>query len=152
LKFTTASGDTLLTVYNNQNDQNFLLTVKGRPLSLTLDPYGWILKDIGSTSGGVTPVYTYALDQNYPNPFNPGTTVRFHVGPAKRDGALQDVSLTVFDLLGREVAVIFNEKQIAPGDYEVVFQPAKYNLTSGTFYYQLKAGDYTETKKMIFIK
>ncbi|MGE5352727.1 MAG: M1 family aminopeptidase [Acidobacteriota bacterium] len=152
LKFTTASGDTLLTVYNNQNDQNFILTVKGRPQSLTFDPYGWILKDIGSTSGGVTQVYTYALDQNYPNPFNPGTTVKFHVGPAKRDGALQDVSLTVFDLLGRKVAEIFNEKQIAPGDYEVLFQPAKYNLTSGTFYYQLKAGDYTETKKMIFIK
>ncbi|HEX2867722.1 MAG TPA: M1 family aminopeptidase [Ignavibacteriales bacterium] len=153
IRFSTKSdGDTLLTVFNNQNNQNFVLTVKGEPQRLYFDPNAWILKDMGSTSGDIVPVYTYRLDQNYPNPFNPGTTIRFHVGPAKREGALQDASITIFDLLGRQVAVIFSEKQIVPGDYEVVFHPSKYNITSGTYYYQLEAGGYLQTKKMLYIK
>jgi 5-hydroxyisourate hydrolase-like protein (transthyretin family) len=152
LKFTSAAGDTLLTIFNDQNDQNFTFTLKGRPLKLNFDPNNWILKEMESTSGDFVQVYKYALDQNYPNPFNPGTTIKFHVGQAKRNGALQDVKITVFDLLGREVVTLLNEKQISPGDYEIEFLPAKYNLTSGTYYYQLKAGDYMETKKMLFIK
>lgn len=152
VKVTTSSGDTLLTVVNNQNDQNFQLAVAGQPKAVALDPNNWILKDVSGATD-VTDnlqVNRYGLDQNYPNPFNPGTKIKFHVG-SRPGGAMQNVSLKVFDLLGREVASVLNEQKPA-GDYEVEFLPGNYNLTSGTYYYQLKAGNYLETRKMLYIK
>ncbi|MCU7491295.1 MAG: T9SS type A sorting domain-containing protein [Ignavibacteria bacterium] len=153
LKVSTTAGDTLLTVMNNQADQNFLITVKGQPQSVTFDPNNWILKDLAGPTAvsEVTQVASYGLDQNYPNPFNPGTKIKYHVGSAKTAGALQQVSLKIFDLLGREVAQVLNEEKPS-GNYEVEFLPGSYNLPSGTYYYQLKAGSYTATKKMMYIK
>ncbi|MGE5431901.1 MAG: M1 family aminopeptidase [Syntrophomonadaceae bacterium] len=152
-KVSTTAGDTMITVMNNLADQNFLITLKAQPKSVTFDPDNWILKDVS----GPTAIYEviqadrYGLDQNYPNPFNPGTKIIFHVGMGKANGSLQQVSLKVFDLLGREVAVVLNEEKPA-GNYEVEFLPGNYNLPSGTYYYQLKAGDFMETKKMMFLK
>ncbi|HEX2960574.1 MAG TPA: FG-GAP-like repeat-containing protein [Ignavibacteriales bacterium] len=93
----------------------------------------------------------FLLFPNYPNPFNPGTKIKYHVGSAKTAGALQQVSLKIFDLLGRDVAQVLNEEKPS-GNYEVEFLPGSYNLPSGTYYYQLKAGSYTATKKMMYIK
>ncbi|HEX2867723.1 MAG TPA: M1 family aminopeptidase [Ignavibacteriales bacterium] len=152
LKVSTTAGDTLLTVMNNQADQTFLIALKAQPMAVTFDPDNWILKDVSGPTAvsNMIEASRYGLDQNYPNPFNPGTKIRFHVG-ASKGGALQNVSIKIFDLLGREAAVVFSGEE-APGNYEVEFLPGNYNLSSGTYYYQLKAGDYLETRKMLFLK
>jgi photosystem II stability/assembly factor-like uncharacterized protein len=85
----------------------------------------------------------YSLYQNYPNPFNPVTKIKYSV---KQSGI---VKLKVYDALGRNVSVIVNQNQ-SPGTYEVVFDAA--NLTSGIYFYQLEAGNYSETKKMMVLK
>ena len=91
---------------------------------------------------GLTPE-TFELSQNYPNPFNPTTTIKFAL-PHRTD-----VSLKVFDVLGREVATLIQGVKDA-GAYEVTFN-AK-NLASGMYIYQLKAGNFVSTKKMMLMK
>lgn len=99
-------------------------------------------------------VYTFALFQNYPNPFNPSTVISFQLPAAG------DVTLKVFDVLGREVTTLVDEYKPA-GNYEVEFNPASsiQNLpagrqgpASGVYFYQLRAGDYIQTKKMILLR
>jgi hypothetical protein len=89
----------------------------------------------------------FSLAQNYPNPFNPSTLIGYQLPVAC------DVVLKVFDLLGREVAVLVDEYKEA-GYHEVEFQSAVGNrlYASGIYYYQLKAGSFIETKKMILIR
>jgi photosystem II stability/assembly factor-like uncharacterized protein len=86
---------------------------------------------------------SYDLFQNYPNPFNPVTSLQYAIS------SRQFVTLKVYDLLGREVATLVNEEKPA-GEYEVEFNAT--NLPSGIYFYQLKAGDFSETKKMILLK
>lgn len=85
----------------------------------------------------------FALEQNYPNPFNPDTRIRFEI----RGSGF--VSLKVHDLLGREVATLVNEVK-APGAYEVVFDAG--GLPSGIYCYQLRAGSFLATKKMVLMR
>ena len=90
----------------------------------------------------------YSLSQNYPNPFNPVTTIKYSI-PTDLRYEYQDVRLIVYDILGREVATLVTENQ-KPANYEVDFDASE--LTSGIYFYQLNAEDYTETKKMILLK
>ena len=83
------------------------------------------------------------LFQNYPNPFNPSTNIGFQISN------LGFVSLKIYDVLGREVAILVNEEK-QPGVYEVQFDAS--NLSSGIYYYKLVSGSFIETKKMIFLK
>ncbi len=85
----------------------------------------------------------FALEQNYPNPFNPKTGIRFQVP------GVSDVKLSVYDLLGREVAVLVNERKPA-GTYTVQFDAS--GLASGTYVYRMKAGEFVESKKMNLVK
>jgi hypothetical protein len=85
----------------------------------------------------------FSLSQNFPNPFNPTTSLLYTIG------SRQFVTLKVYDLLGREIATLVNEEKTA-GSYEVEFDGS--DLTSGIYFYQLKAGTYSETKKMILLK
>lgn len=85
----------------------------------------------------------YALHQNYPNPFNPATIITFGV-PVK-----SQVSLRVFNSIGELVALLVNEEKPA-GRYEVEFDGG--SLSSGVYFYRLKAGEYTSVKKMILIR
>lgn len=89
-----------------------------------------------------TPV-GFSLSQNYPNPFNPTTTIRFEV--PKREF----ISLKIFDILGREVAVLVNE-ELKPGNHEVNWEAMAYS--SGIYFYCLTGLEYSETKKMLLIK
>ena len=90
---------------------------------------------------------TFSLEQNYPNPFNPTTNIGFRIA----DRGF--VSLKVFDVLGNEVATLVNE-ELPAGSYEVEFGRNLINqvLTSGVYFYQLKAGSFIETKKMLLLK
>jgi len=85
----------------------------------------------------------FVLLQNYPNPFNPTTSIKYSL-PEQ-----EFVSLKIFDILGNEVATLVNESKPA-GNYEVQFDAN--NLSSGVYFYQLRAGNFTETKKLILMK
>ena len=85
----------------------------------------------------------YSLKQNYPNPFNPTTNIRFAIP----DAGL--VTLKIYNLLGQEVTTLVNEYKNA-GTYNVDFNAV--NLSSGVYFYQINAGNYSDTKKMILMK
>ena len=94
----------------------------------------------------------YELYQNYPNPFNPSTTIKYSIPSIVGNGhahSATNVSLKIYDILGREVATLVSEQQKA-GNYEVHFDAS--NLTSGIYYYQLKTNSYIRSKKMVLIK
>ncbi|MEN8194559.1 MAG: endonuclease/exonuclease/phosphatase family protein, partial [Bacteroidota bacterium] len=101
----------------------------------------------------------FVLLQNYPNPFNPSTTIKYKIPSVERDlsrsnkselkFALQNVSLKIYDILGREVAILVNKQQL-PGNYEVKFDGR--NLASGVYYYQLKTDSFIQSRKMILMK
>ena len=95
-----------------------------------------------STPPSSTPL-TFALQQNYPNPFNPGTTIRYAI-PTKAI-----VRLTVYDLLGKEVATLIQDEKPA-GTHSVYFDAS--HLSSGIYFYTLSAGPFTATRKLLLIK
>ncbi|MEM6337427.1 MAG: T9SS type A sorting domain-containing protein, partial [Bacteroidota bacterium] len=85
----------------------------------------------------------FLLSQNYPNPFNPTTSIAFNVPQA------MDVTLKVYDLMGREVATLV-DGQLAANRYTVDFRAE--NLPSGTYVYRLVAGTNVEVRKMTLVK
>ncbi|MBP9581828.1 MAG: T9SS type A sorting domain-containing protein [Ignavibacterium sp.] len=105
----------------------------------------------------INPPTQFSLKQNYPNPFNPTTTIRFTIPsvethlPAGRQGrdASLLTTLKVFDVLGDEITTLVNEEKPA-GNYDVEFDASKHS--SGIYYYQLKSGQFIQTKKMILMK
>ncbi len=86
---------------------------------------------------------SFELSQNYPNPFNPSTTIRFSL-PQR-----EQVTLKVFNVLGREVATLV-DKELNRGTHVVVFEGK--DLASGLYFYKLQAGRFIETKKMMLLK
>jgi hypothetical protein len=90
----------------------------------------------------------YRLNQNYPNPFNPSTSIKFEVA-VHGNKSEQQVRLTVFDINGREVQTLVNER-LQPGTYETTFDGSR--LNSGVYFYMLRAGGFTETKKLLLVK
>jgi photosystem II stability/assembly factor-like uncharacterized protein len=93
---------------------------------------------------------SFSLSQNYPNPFNPSTIIRFQIKDSRQGGSSTNVKLIVYDILGKEVATLVNEKQ-SPGVYEVTFDGAQY--TSGVYFYQLSIDNVQYSiKKMALIK
>jgi len=85
----------------------------------------------------------FFLSQNYPNPFNPQTTISYSIPNSSL------VQIQMFDVLGKEVLTLLNEEKSA-GNYKLSFNAS--DLTSGVYFYQLRAGDFIQTKKMILIK
>jgi len=85
----------------------------------------------------------YALEQNYPNPFNPSTTFRYSIPTQSK------VLIKVYDVLGNEIATLINEEK-SVGTYELTWNAEQ--LPSGVYFYQLKAGEFSSTKKMLLIK
>lgn len=85
----------------------------------------------------------FVLQQNYPNPFNPTTKIEYQIAD------FGFASLKVYDILGNEVATLVNENK-APGIYEVQFNASQ--LASGVYIYSLRAGGFTQTKKMVLMR
>jgi hypothetical protein len=123
---------------------------------LSIDPNGFLFiggldgiqKSKISTLTGIQKLsaeipIVYSLAQNYPNPFNPMTTISFSL-PSK-----SFVSLKVFDVIGREVAMLMSQEKPA-GTYNVTFDASK--LPSGVYFYRLTIGDFTQVKKMLLVK
>ena len=86
----------------------------------------------------------YKLYQNYPNPFNPNTTIEYSIPKTS------NVILKVYNILGKEAAVLVNGQQTA-GNYRVVF-PSKGGYASGVYFYRIQAGSFVQTKKLLLLK
>ncbi|MCU7494291.1 MAG: T9SS type A sorting domain-containing protein [Ignavibacteria bacterium] len=108
--------------------------------------------EISSTATGFLPKgiskyseehLSYALSNNYPNPFNPTTKINYTVAQSAH------IELKVLDVLGREIAVLVNEIK-APGKYTVEFNGSR--LSSGVYFYTMRAGDFVSTKKLLLVK
>ena len=128
-----------------------------------------LLQPLVSVNETPAVVNRFHLSQNYPNPFNPKTVVRYSVpslmgrdlvptvgrdgelpAPSGAEGSVaSNVKLVVYDVLGREVAVLVNERKV-PGSYEVMFDGSR--LPSGVYFYRLVAGAYADSKRMILLK
>ena len=95
----------------------------------------------------------YSLSQNYPNPFNPTTKIKFEIPLSRVVDALGGrgvlTQLIIYDILGREVAILVNEP-LQPGTYEVDFDGTRY--PSGIYFYRLSSGDFKAANKMIILK
>ncbi len=90
----------------------------------------------------------FNLSQNYPNPFNPTTIINYSI-PENINMDLNNVTIKIYDVLGREVSTLLNEiKQ--PGNYQIEFDAS--NLPSGVYYYRLQASEFVQTKKMLLLK
>ncbi len=90
----------------------------------------------------------FKLYQNYPNPFNPVTKIKFDIPGTIKHKTL-DVKLIVYDILGKEIETLINER-LNPGSYEAAFDGS--NLTSGIYFYKLTIENYTQTKTMVLLK
>ena len=86
---------------------------------------------------------SFSLEQNFPNPFNPTTSIRYNIPSTSK------VTLKVFDVLGRQVETLVNETQV-PGQYTVTLNAQ--SLSSGVYFYRLRAGSFTQTKKLVLLK
>ena len=109
-----------------------------------------LLRNIASYAQGVSSVDEHAsiprataLWQNYPNPFNPTTQIRFQIPRSS------DVSLKVFDVLGREVTALINER-LEAGSHESTFDAS--GLASGVYFYRLQAGEFVQTKRLLLMR
>jgi aminopeptidase N len=140
--------DTLVTVINDTNNQQFNFVFEKEPTNFLFDPDRNIILKAGNTilvsveDDEYLPT-EFSLGQNYPNPFNPSTQIQYQIPDAGF------VALKVYDMLGSEVAVLVNENK-QPGSYEVNFNPV--NLASGVFIYKLIVNEFVSTKKMILMK
>ena len=103
---------------------------------------GYIFYDYAN-GNNKTLLKQYELMQNYPNPFNPSTTISFDIPVASH------VKLLIYDILGREIKTLV-DKVKSPGKYKISWNAS--GLADGIYLYSLKAGNYSETKKLILLK
>ncbi|MBZ0178161.1 MAG: T9SS type A sorting domain-containing protein [Melioribacteraceae bacterium] len=129
-----ASDSTKIRIRDANNPQLF-----GETGLFTIDP----ATDVKDPSQDEAIPSEYKLYTNYPNPFNPSTRIKYSI-PEEAF-----VTIKVFDILGAEVATLVNETR-SPGNYELNFDAS--NLRSGVYLYRIQAGNYTESRKMLFIK
>lgn len=115
------------------------------------NPAGWtltnpppgipIITSAGSIANEIPTEYN--IYQNYPNPFNPSTVIKFDI---PKEGM---VSLKVYDITGREMAVLVNNT-MEPGRYEYTFEAS--NISSGIYFYRISSGEYVKTMRMLLVK
>ncbi len=156
VRITTPNGVVNTSVFNNLQEQVWVIPVVGQPSKIEVDPDNWILKDIvGTTSIDENPEVptVFFLSQNYPNPFNPETRIQYTIPSVetRRGESLQHVTLKVYDVLGNQVAILVDEFKQA-GIYSSSFYTLRSSLSSGVYFYTFQAGDFVETKKMLYLK
>lgn len=141
----TADGDDL----DDQPDVMWPATYQFETLTWTAEDLEWetppdYTKITSSNEGEDDIVKRFELLQNYPNPFNPSTNISFTLPNAA------DVRLSVYNLLGQEVASLINGKTLNSGTHTVAFDASA--LSSGMYIYRIEAGNFTSTKRMMLIK
>jgi len=109
--------------------------------TLTIDKLLTIVHIEHSSSSGLPAAVS--LEQNYPNPFNPKTIISYQLP------VISEVELSIYNILGQKVATLVSEKQPA-GSYKVEWDASKFS--SGVYYYRIEAGNFVETRKMVYLK
>jgi aminopeptidase N len=145
LRLGDGTRDSTVTVMHDAPGQVFRIRLPFAPSSVQLDPDKWILREV--LTPDQLPV-AFGLLPNYPNPFNPGTSIPFSL---PRRG---DVSVIVYDLLGREVSALLRGR-MDPGSYTVRWDGRNANGTpaaAGIYFFRMTAGDFTATRKMILVR
>jgi len=153
--FTLDRGGTWVEKLTPDNAVIFDLTFTDSTTGYAVGENGIILKYKQNTTkveDNINLQEKFVLHQNFPNPFNPNTSIQYAVN------SRQFVSLKVYDVMGNEVAVLVNEEKPA-GEYDVEFSAGgsafggiAYTLASGIYFYQLWAGSFIQTKKMVYLK
>ncbi|MBT8392847.1 MAG: agmatine deiminase family protein [Ignavibacteria bacterium] len=111
--------------------------------------YNFVVENSVTNISDIFQPEKFDLYQNYPNPFNPTTKISFTI-PVTLNGVEGSfITLKIYDILGNEVTTLVEEELFA-GEYEIEFNASE--LTSGAYFYQLKAGNYIDTSKMILLK
>jgi hypothetical protein len=133
---------------NSTEINNYIFTDRDVPYGnytyrLKQTNYDGTYKYSAEVNAEVLPVTTFSLMQNYPNPFNPSTSIKYSL-PSE-----EFVTLKVFDILGREVTTLVNQKQ-GIGEHTINFDASRFN--SGVYFYSIRAGKFTDTKKMLLTK
>jgi len=147
IKLSAPPWDTTVVLMNTFSGQEFTFTVSNDPETVALDPESWIVRNatmipVSVAENPETPA-EFKLYQNYPNPFNPTTDIRFEMGD------VGFVTLRVYDLLGREVATLVNEK-LSPGIYTRQWDATAF--PSGVYYYRLSTGNDVQTRKLVLLR
>ena len=148
INISTAEGDDYSPhlAYLSNNDTTFISIIWEHCSNNKIDI--WMAKAIfrpimGSVEDDKAIINLFSLSQNYPNPFNPSTVISYQLPVSG------NVTLKVYDTLGREVASLVNEEKL-PGNYEVKFDGS--NLSIGVYFYRLQSGTFSETKKFVLMK
>lgn len=152
VQMTQLSGDTMAAYIPSQPNGTEIFyyisasSVSGKTMTKPMPaPAGYykFTVDAPVFAEGEVSNYNYSLEQNYPNPFNPRTIIGYQLPVTGK------VSLKVFDMLGREVAILVDDIK-SQGKHEVVFDASR--LSSGVYYYTLSSGDFNSTKKLLLVK
>jgi len=153
IKILTGSGDTTLTVFNDQAHQQFEFTLKDQPSNMQFDPDNWILKEVNETITSISDNHVvpnnFRLEQNYPNPFNPSTIISYTL-PEK-----SKVTLIVYDMLGRKVTDLVNGREESAGTHYLTWNAKNsigQDVAGGIYIYQLVTSKKTLSKKMILLR
>jgi aminopeptidase N len=144
IKISTTAKDTIITLFNNQQNQSFTFIIGGEPTGFIFDPNNFILEDsFIEDPFNLDIPKNFTLLQNFPNPFNSTTKIRFQTS------ARENVVIKIFDLLGNEIETIFNQ-EIEAGIHGINFNAS--SQASGVYFYRMYAGDFIGNKKMILLK
>jgi hypothetical protein len=149
-RLTYATGDSYFNSISVSNTVIHVVWTDSRDGNLEI----YYKRDPTGNPIGIQPISSeipnqFSLSQNYPNPFNPSTRIKFDVALDSRLRGNDNVVLKIYDVLGRETAVLVNEG-LEPGTYEVEWDGSNY--PSGVYFYKLITDDFTETKKMVLLK
>lgn len=127
-----------------------VITIENNDSNITVNLTGYSNSTTGVAVLTHQMPFEYSLSQNYPNPFNPVTVIKYDI-PAGSDNyaSLQLVKLVIYDINGKTVATLVNEKQ-NPGNYSVSFNAS--DFPSGVYYYKLSTDNFTQAKKMMLLK
>ena len=128
--------------YNMSYDKASAAATASATGGLVGDPRWFAMTELSVDEEVIAPK-TFTLEQNYPNPFNPTTTIQFSLNTAS------PVKLTVFDILGQEVATLVNEYK-SVGSHKVQWRAN--TMPSGVYYYRLEADGFSKTHKMVLMK
>ena len=147
---------------NTKNDENTLIIHDVYIANKYMQEFKARYNQLGGSSAFYVPIITsiennnkhltdkFILYQNYPNPFNPTTTIKYTVPFIQTSHATsQRVQLKIYNILGKEVATLLNERQ-KPGIYKISFNSG--NLTSGIYFYKISVGKFYKVRKMILVK
>ncbi len=160
--FHTTGDDTIITLFNDQPDTTYLVSLPDMPISIGLDEDNWILKRFASSLATIEPPQiptTFSLEQNRPNPFNPATTIDFTLA------ASGFTVVRIYNLLGMEIATL-QERYLSSGPHHVLWNGkirSGLNAPSGIYFYMITVNEgnsssstgaelFRQTRKMILLR